>query len=103
MTFGMEMNTMIRVEQAKAKPDDADAKKEAQAKIVKAIMDKISSGLSVPTLVMGFRIKDRERAKRELDEVHSLLRGVLDEHNPELASHLQRDQIGGHEFLTLRV
>ena len=27
----------------------------------------------------------------------------LDEHQPEFAAHLQRDQIAGHEFLTLRL
>ena len=52
---------------------------------------------------MGFRIKDAERAKRELDEVHSLLRNVLDEHRPEIAAHLQREQVASHEFLTLRL
>ena len=31
------------------------------------------------------------------------LRNLLDEHRPELSPHLQRDQIGGREFLTLRL
>ena len=57
----------------------------------------------MPTLVFGFRIKDAERARRQLDEVHSLVRNLLDEHRPELSAHLQRDQIAGHEFLTLRL
>ena len=44
-----------------------------------------------------------DRAKRELSEVHSLLRNVLDENQPDLAAHLQREQIAGQEFLTLRL
>ena len=62
------------------------------------ILDKHSDKLKVPTMVFGFRIKDQARAKRELDEVHSLIRNLLDQHQPELAAHLQRDQIAGHEF-----
>ena len=31
------------------------------------------------------------------------LRNLLDEQQPELSAHLQRDQIAGHEFLTLRL
>ena len=57
----------------------------------------------IPTLVFGWRIEDGERAERQLDAVHSLVRNLLDEHRPELSPHLQRDQIGGHEFLTLRL
>jgi hypothetical protein len=53
--------------------------------------------------VLGFRIKDKARATRELDEVHSLIRNALDQAQPDLAAHLQRDQIAGNEFLTFRV
>jgi len=41
-------------------------------------LDKHSDKLKVPTMVVGFRIKDQARAKRELDEVHSLIRNLLD-------------------------
>jgi hypothetical protein len=67
------------------------------------VLDKHANTFKVPTVVMGFRIKDQARAKRELDEVHSLIRNAMDAEQPELAAHLQRDQIGGHEFLTLRL
>jgi hypothetical protein len=67
------------------------------------VLDKHSDTFKVPTTVIGFRIKDQARAKRELDEVHSLLRNLLDEKVPELAARIQRDQVAGHEFLTLRL
>jgi hypothetical protein len=70
------------------------------------VMDELNkrvAALKVPTLVLGFRITDAARAKSQLDEVHSMLRNLLDEHKPEFSSHLQRDQVGGHEFLTLRL
>jgi hypothetical protein len=67
------------------------------------ILDKHADSFKIPTMVFGFRIKDQARAKRELNEVHSLLRNLLDQEAPELAAHLQRDQIAGHEFLTMRL
>lgn len=99
----MEVNAMVRSARMQAVADGEDAEKAITEKALKSIKEKFSHGVTVPTLVFGFRIKDGERAKRELDEVHSLIRNVLDEHQPELAAHLQRDQIAGHEFLILRL
>jgi len=64
------------------------------------ILNKHKETFKLPTLVFGFRIKDHARAKRELDEIHSLVRNFLDEKQPDLATRLQREQIGGHEFLS---
>ena len=99
----MDINAMRGRARLQALAEGEDPDKTANDKVLEAIKDKFASGVKVPTFVVGFHIKDAARAKRELDEVHSLLRNVLDEHLPELASHLQRDQIAGHEFLTLRV
>lgn len=98
----MELNSLNRTAAM-----EASAKGEGRHKVMfdraMEILDKHSETFRVPTMVFGFRIKDKERAKRELSEVHSLLRNLLDEEQPELASHLQKDDIGGHEFLTLRL
>jgi hypothetical protein len=100
----MEANSMARAARMEAAMAQAeDSEKVVAEKMLEKFKEQIAKGLSVPTLVLGFRIKDVERAKRELDEIHSLLRNVLDEHQPELAAHLQREQIAGHEFLTLRL
>ena len=100
----MEVNSMARTARMQAVADGEDPEKAVADKDAEAISKRrFANGFTVPTIVMGFRIKDAERAKRELDEVHSLIRNVLDEHQPELAAHLQRDQIAGHEFLTLRL
>ncbi len=101
--FIMELNSMARPVRGKVNVDGEDSKSAVAENVIQKIKEKLTSGVSVPTFVVGFRIKDAARAKRELDEVHSLLRNVLDEHQPELAAHLQRDQIAGHEFLTLRL
>jgi hypothetical protein len=98
----MEINAAQRAArlEAMAKGEDAN---ELTAEQVLDVLEKHPNEVKVPTFVLGFRIKDAERAKRELDEVHSLIRNALDARQPELAAHLQRDQIGGHEFLTLRL
>ncbi len=99
----MEVNSIRRTAPPKAEAEDEDEKEEAITNRMFEILEKHSDKLKAPTMVFGFRIKDQERAKRELDEVHSLLRNLLDQAQPELAAHLQRDQIGGHEFLLLRL
>lgn len=102
--FAMEMNSMGSPINIKiGTGDESEAKTDVPAELLKTITEKLKSKLSVPTFVMGFRIKDATRAKRGLDEIHSLLRNVLDEHQPDIAAKLGRDQIGGHDFLTLRL
>jgi hypothetical protein len=70
---------------------------------VREVLEENADEFKVPTVVLGFRIEDADRARRQLDEVHAQVRNLLDEHQPELSAHLQRDQIAGHEFLTLRL
>jgi hypothetical protein len=98
----MEFNSLRRTVQLEAM---AKGKTPEEVGIDRAleILDKHSSTFRLPTVVIGFRIKDQARAHRELDEVHSLIRNVLDENEPNLAAHLQREQIAGHKFLTLRL
>ncbi len=98
----MELNSLRRSSSV-APPGEEDNPHEIAVNRIMEILRKHADTFKVPTMVFGFRVKDQARAKRELDEVHSLLRNVLDEKQPDLAAHLQRDQIGGHEFLTLRL
>jgi hypothetical protein len=103
----MELNSVnrtptIKVKKGEAKEVEKEAKNDKLDRAL-AVLEKHTGSYKIPTVVMGFRIKDKERAKRELDEVHSQLRNLLDESQPELAAHLQRTQIGGHEFLTMRL
>ncbi len=98
----MELNSLRRTVPVEAAAGGKDSKELATDRIFE-ILDKHADKLKVPTMVVGFRIKDQARAKRELDEVHSLIRNLLDQAQPDLAAHLQRDQIAGNEFLTFRV
>ncbi len=101
--FLMDINSMTRAARREAMAEGKDPGNAIAEKMLKEFQKRLAKGMTVPTMVLGFRIKDTERAKRELDEVHSLLRNLLDERQPELAAHLQRQQIAGHDFLTLRL
>lgn len=98
----IELNSARRTTRLEAEEKEQD-KKEVRINRVLEILDKHKDTFKVPTIVFGYRIKDQARAKRELDEVHSLIRNLLDEKQPELAAHLQREPVGGHDFLTLRL
>jgi hypothetical protein len=108
MKLLMDLNSLRRpnINVHKTNDEDSDKEKDTTKIIVDRfleVLDKHADTFEVPTAVVGFRIKDQARAKRELDEVHSLLRNALDEKLPDLAAHIQRDQVAGHEFLTLRL
>ncbi len=96
------VNSMSRQARIEALAGGEDAEDVVQQRTMDVLAEHIEK-FKIPTLVMGWRIGDGERAERQLDAVHSLTRNLLDEHRPELSPHLQRDQIGGREFLTLRL
>jgi len=98
----MELNTIQRTARLEAAAKGEKSEEVMVDRVLK-LLDERSDEFKVPTLVFGFRIQDADRAKRQLDEVHSLVRNLLDEHQPEMSAHLQRDQIAEHEFLTLRL
>jgi hypothetical protein len=98
----MDLNSISR----RARIDAISGEEPAEDVVAQRTMDALRESvktLQVPTVVFGWRITDGERAERQLDAVHTLVRNLLDEHRPELSAHLQRDQIRGHEFLTLRL
>ena len=98
----MELNAIRRTARLEAMARGEDPN-EVMAERIKEVLDENAADFKVPSVVFGWRIKDVQRAERKLDEVHSYARHFLDGHYPELSAHLQRDQIGGHEFLTLRM
>jgi hypothetical protein len=98
----MELNSIGRQARINALSGEGPAEDVVAQRTKDALRESVKT-LKAPTVVLGWRITDSERAKRQLDAVHTLVRNLLDEHRPELSAHLQRDQIRGHEFLTLRL
>jgi hypothetical protein len=59
--------------------------------------------LKLPDMVMGFRVRNRDRATRLLAFYEHELESLLVDRAPELAGRLRREQIAGHEFVTLKL
>ena len=85
--------------------DDPIDMQETMREKLKAILDKYGDDLEVPTMVMGFRIQDKERAVRLLDLAETELRKLLEDANaPDwVAEQLERRQVAGHDLLVLTV
>lgn len=98
----MEINSIQQTARLEAQTNDEDPEDMLSKRLLE-IFEERADDYSVPTMVWGFRIKDADRAEQQLDTVHGHLRSLFDDQRPELSAHLQRDQIGGHEFLTLRL
>jgi hypothetical protein len=98
----MQANTIQRQARAEAAESDKETDDVAMKKLLD-IFEEREGDFNVPTMVLGFRVKDTDRAKEHLDVVQGHLRTLLDDKQPELAAHLQREQIADHEFLTLQV
>jgi hypothetical protein len=98
----MEASTIQRQARAEAAESDEEMDDVAMKKLLD-IFEEREGDFNVPTMVLGFRVKDTDRAKEHLDVVQGHLRNLLDDKQPELAAHLQREQIADHEFLTLQL
>jgi hypothetical protein len=98
----MELNGIQRNARLESNADDVDPQKMFANRLLE-VFEERADDFSVPTLVLGFRVQDSDKAKAQLDTVQGHLRTLLDDKQPELSAHLQREQIAEHEFLTLRL
>jgi hypothetical protein len=98
----MELNSIQRTAQLEARTSGREPGS-VIAERMRELFEERADDFSVPTLVFGFRVKNADQAKHQLDAVHGLVRNLLDKQRPELSAHLQRDEIAGKEFLTLRL
>jgi len=99
--FFLEINGLSRRAQIEAFAAQLPPEK-AQSRIMSMLLER-SEKLTIPEVVFGFRIQDKQLATRNLDQIHSSVTGLFNEFRPELTSHVQREQIAGHEFVTLRL
>ncbi len=94
---GVTRTARIEAVSTGQKPD------QAMARQVYKLLNEHAEQFTVPDLVWGFRIQDGEAAARLLDKAYAVLMERLNEKKPKLAEHLQKEQIAGHEFITLRL
>ena len=72
------------------------------AKRIMGLLQKHSAKLNIPTTVIGFKLTDTKRAQTQLSRLETLLTQILTK-EPELKKRFRREQIGGSQFLTLRL
>jgi hypothetical protein len=77
-------------------PDSQKAGKKVVLHILKDNLDRIQ----VPDLVIGFKIRNKERAEAQLQRLEKLLNDAIAREKPEFKGRLQRKQVAGGEFLT---
>lgn len=73
--------------------------------VAEKILEKLTSTLEnakLPHTVLGFRVSDQDRVKKQLARLEELLKGVLAQ-QPELAKRFAREKIGDAEYLTLKL
>jgi hypothetical protein len=97
-----ELNGIQQRVRLEASTSDEDFQQLLKKRMLR-IFEERADGLDAPTIVAGFRINDADKARQQLDTVQGHLRQLLDDKQPELSANLQRDQIAGNEFLTLRL
>jgi hypothetical protein len=85
--------------QLSGKAGSMPADKLQETVIVSALCQNASL-IKAPDLVFGFRVTNRELARRELDRLADVLQKVLAD-KPELKERLKKTTIDGHEYLTL--
>jgi hypothetical protein len=73
--------------------------------LVEKLLEKVTAALDkakLPFTVLGFRVSDVDRAQTQLARLEKLLQQVLAQ-QPELASRLTRENVGGADYLTLKL
>jgi hypothetical protein len=80
----------------------ADSQKAGQ-KVLLHILKENLNLIQVPDLVIGFKVRKKERAEAQLQRLEKLLTDLIAREKPELKGRLQRKQVAGGEFLTFTV
>ena len=77
----------------------------SQEEVIKQEVLKMASSaadqLAMPGWMIGLKLSDAARAKRQLDRIEQLVNGQLQQAPPEIAKRFSRDTIGKGEFLTV--
>jgi hypothetical protein len=97
-----ELNSINRAAGIEAATTGRD-QKEVMAEHVYDLLDERGDEFKVPNMVIGFRVEDRAETASHLDHLQAKLVELLEEDQPEIAERIDREQIGGHEFVTLRL
>lgn len=101
LTFLAELNGMSRQIQLDAVIAQKTPEESSRA-LAETFKERIRT-LEIPQTVIGFRITNAAQAIEQLDYLQTVVVDVIKQKRPELESHVQREEITGHPFVTLRL
>jgi hypothetical protein len=104
LAFVSELNGMSRQLQLDALISQQPPE-QAGARLAEVLKEKLQS-LEIPQTLLGFRLKQPERAVAHVGHLQTMIVDLIKESNPELQDleqHIQREDIAGHPFVTLRL
>lgn len=103
LSLAAEINTATTEGQMEAlQAGDFQNMQNYQTRKVLEVLDQNPDRLKVPTIVKGMKLSDTAPALEQLDRLETLFKSTLGG-NPMFQDRLAREQIGGGEFLTLRL
>lgn len=73
-----------------------------QTRKIVEVLNKQGDNLKFPTILTGMKLSDTQRALDQLQRLEALVQGMLQQ-QPALQPRFSREQIGGGEFLTLKL
>ncbi len=73
-----------------------------QVRKVVELLDQQGERLKIPTIVKGMKLSDTQKALDQLKRLETLIQGVLQQ-QPTMQGRFSREQLGGGEFLTLKL
>jgi hypothetical protein len=62
-----------------------------------------ADNIRIPDVVMGWKLKNNDAAKEQLDRLEAVLAAVIEQQAPILEGRLKREAVGGGDFLTLNL
>jgi hypothetical protein len=97
-----QLATMVAVIEAiEAGPGNVDLDRYQQAAVFRALKNNMDR-LRVPETVIGFKIKDKEAARSQINRLEKLLNEQMEDIEG-LRGRLRREVVGDEEFLTLKI
>ena len=75
---------------------------QVQAAMLMGVMSENLDLIKVPNLIIGFKLKDTDRAAAQLEQLHAMATIVLGS-NPQLQGRYKMTDVDGHQFMTLSV
>lgn len=86
---------------AELEPQDGDKEKFPARLLLQTIADNVDE-LKIPTLLFGFKVKNRDRAVEAVGKLEGLL-NLLTLAAPQMAGKIKRTTVGESEYLTINV